>query len=171
VVIKNFWSLQVDEAIVAEKIKALKEVEAFFPVNSQLKDIDLIVFNLKTHRIKTVQVKSSKSWKSGGDEYSGQRIPINKINPKLVDFFIFSCYFSTLTKNQRKITPRYVVIPTKELLDRIKKTKVVKNGICKFYFNVYKGKIADFGQLKNGIDDDKGVDYTKYRDNFKLLKT
>lgn len=170
-VIKNFWSLQVDEAIVAEKIKTLKEVEAFFPVNSQLKDIDLIVFNLKTHRVKTVQVKSSRSWKSEGYEYSGQRIPINKINPNLVDFFIFSCYFLTLTKNQRKITPHYVVIPTKELLDRIKKTKVVKNGICKFSFNFYKGKIADFWQLKNGIDNEKGVDYTKYLDNFKLLKT
>lgn len=165
--IRNLWSLQIDEAIVADKIKSYKGVEVFFPVNSQLKDIDLIVYNLKKKIAVTVQVKSSKSWQSGGYEYSAQSIPIKKINPAKVDYFVFSCYFSSITKNKRKITPRFVVISTKELLSKIKKTKVVKNGICRFSFNLYKGRIADFWCLKNTVDKENGVDYTKFLDNFK----
>ena len=62
--IKNIWSLSADEAIVAEKIKQkLKEgYEVFFPVNSKLKDVDLVVFNLKKGISKTVQVKSSRTY-------------------------------------------------------------------------------------------------------------
>jgi len=168
--IRNFWSLQVDEALVADKIKSLKNVEVFFPVNSQLEDIDLIVYNWKKHKAITVQVKSSKSWKSGGEEYSGQKVPLGKINPKKVDYFVFSCYFSTITKNQKKIESRYVVIPTNKLLETIKKTKIVKKGICKFSFNLYKGRIADFWYLKSTIDKKKGIDYTKYLDNFQQFQ-
>ena len=60
--IKNFWSLQVDEAIVADKIKIkLKNYEVFFPINSQLQDVDLILFNKNTKETRTIQVKSSPS--------------------------------------------------------------------------------------------------------------
>jgi len=168
--IRNFWSLQIDEAMVADKIKYVKGLEVFFPVNSQLEDIDLIVYNLKKHKATTVQVKSSKSWKSGGYDYSGQRVPITKINPKKVNYFIFACYFSSVTKNQRKIEPRYVVIKTSKLLEIIGRTKVIKNGICKFSFNLYRGKIADFWNLKPTVNKEKGVDYTQYLDNFKQLQ-
>ena len=39
--IKNFWSLNVDEAILSDKLnKTLgKKYQVFFPVKSQLKDI------------------------------------------------------------------------------------------------------------------------------------
>ena len=61
--IKNLWSLNVDEAILSEKIgKELgKEYQIFFPVNSQLKDIDLIIYNLKTQKTKSIQVKGSRT--------------------------------------------------------------------------------------------------------------
>lgn len=168
--IRNFWSLQIDEAMVADKIKSVKGLEVFFPVNSQLEDIDLVVLNIKNHKNSTVQVKSSKSWKTKGYDYSGQRVPITKINPKKVDYFVFACYFSSVTKNQRKIEPHYVVIKTSKLLGMIDKTKVVKNGICKFSFNLYRGKIADFWDLKPTVDEEKGVDYTPYLDNFKQFQ-
>jgi len=168
--IKNFWSLHVDEALVADKINSLKELEVFFPVNSQLEDVDLIVYNKKNHKTMTVQVKSSKSWKSGNYEYSSQRVPLAKINPKKVDFFVFSCYFTTITKNQKKIESRFIVIKTTKLLEIIKKTKSVKRGLCKFSFNLYKGKIADYWDLKKTIDSNKGVDYTPFLDNFKQFK-
>jgi len=169
---KNMWSLHVDEAIVADRIrKALrKDCEVFFPVNSQLKDVDLIVHNLKNHTTKTVQVKSSKSWKSDGCEYSGQKVPIEKINPKKVDFFIFSCYFEQITRNGAAIETCCVVIPTKKLLEIVKKNKVVKNGICGFSFNLYKKYLGDYGDLKPHIDGNEGIDFSKYWDNFELLK-
>jgi len=170
---KNMWSLHVDEAIVADRIRhALrgKDCEVFFPVNSQLKDVDLIVHNLKNHTTKTVQVKSSKSWKSRGDEYSGQKVPMEKIDPKKVDFFVFSCYFEKITVDGAAIETCCVVIPTRELLDIIKKNKVIKNGICKFSFNLYKKILADYWDLKPHIDENKGIDFSKYLNSFELLK-
>jgi len=77
---------------------------------------------------------------------------------------------SSISKNQRKIQPRYVVIKTRKLLEIIKKTKIVKKGICRFNFNLYDGKIADFNNLKNTIDKEEGVDYSEYLDNFKQFK-
>ena len=58
--IKNFWSLHVDEALVASELKKRlsNDYEVFFPFNSQLKDIDLIIYNVKNHKTKTVQVKN-----------------------------------------------------------------------------------------------------------------
>ena len=63
-VIRNLWSLNVDEAITAEKIKSKlgKEYEVFFPINSQLKDIDLLIQNPKTGKSKSVQVKGSRTY-------------------------------------------------------------------------------------------------------------
>ena len=57
--IKNIWSLNVDEAIVAEKIKKElgKDYEVFFPINSQLKDIDLLIQNPKTGKSISVREK------------------------------------------------------------------------------------------------------------------
>lgn len=45
---KNFWSLQVGEAIAAEKLSRYlgKDFQVFFPLNSQLKDVDLLVVNM-----------------------------------------------------------------------------------------------------------------------------
>ena len=60
------WSLTVDEAIVAEKIKKSKILkknhQVFFPINSQLKDIDLILYNLKTQKTKSIQIKGSRTY-------------------------------------------------------------------------------------------------------------
>ena len=65
-VIKNLWSLTVDEAIVAEKINKFKTLkknhQVFFPINSQLKDIDLILYNLQTQKTKSIQIKGSRTY-------------------------------------------------------------------------------------------------------------
>ena len=63
--IKNFWSLHVDEAIVANwlKEKLPKSCEVFFPVNSQFQYVDLIVYNSENKKTITIQVKSSQGYK------------------------------------------------------------------------------------------------------------
>ena len=60
--IKNIWSLNVDEAIVAEKLKKElgKRYEVFFPINSQLKDIDLLIQNPKTGKSKSINLLKSE---------------------------------------------------------------------------------------------------------------
>ena len=122
--IKNFWSLNADEVIVAHKIKTElgKEYEVFFPVNSQLKDIDLLVQNIRTGKSKSVQVKGSRTYEPsrlfgaknlGADKTSWHVIkeksifsPTNKI-----DFFIFVTHEEELTTQKRRIKQNYLIIP------------------------------------------------------------
>ena len=103
-VIKNIWSLNVDEAIVAEKIKKElgKKHEVFFPINSQLKDIDLLIQNPKTGKSKAIQVKGSRTWnlkgsrrkKLGWGDVSSSWLTIKERSifstTNKIDFFIFT---------------------------------------------------------------------------------
>jgi len=63
--INNFWSLNVYEVLVATQLKKKfnkKDYEVFFPVNAQSEGIDLILFNKKTKKSITLQVKGSKRY-------------------------------------------------------------------------------------------------------------
>ena len=63
--LKNLWVLNIDELLVVDNLKAKfskKEYEVFFPINSQLKNIDLIFTNLKRNKYKSIQVKGSRTY-------------------------------------------------------------------------------------------------------------
>jgi|SRR3989304_5796889 len=174
---KNVWSLQVDEAIVSEHLKDYfqhnkdQDYDIFFPVNSHLKNIDLIVYNMKTHKTKTVQVKASRSYLDKGFEYGWHRVAVDKFDSDMVDFFIFVTYFSEITKEKREIKPVFAVIPTTELLKIIKNYKEIeKNGDCRFSFYHDGEHLSDYGSLKSHIDKENGIDFSKYLNNFELLK-
>jgi len=133
--VKNYWSLNVDEALVANWLKQKRNLgpnyEIFFPINAQLKSVDLIVFNKKNQKTTTIQVKSSQSYlieDEEGDYWaSNHRVAKNKIKSKEVDFFIFTCYYPTTSEKDqtpRDIVDHYVVFTTKELEEYIKKYKI-----------------------------------------------
>ncbi len=181
--IKNLWSLTVGEAIVAEKIgdnKMLKNHQVFFPTNSQLKDIDLILYNLQTQKIKSIQVKESRTYnpqpreikKHGVGHTSWLRIKKNKIcNPKnKIDFFIFVFYRLDCDKKSAtygKITPKCLVVPIGKFRDLIKgKTLKAKDMYDFVFFISLDGKqIGDIDHNNQDL-----VDYTKFMDKFELLK-
>jgi len=174
--IKNLWSLNVDEVIVAEKIKQKlkKEYEVFFPINSHLKDIDLVVFKLKNGIARTVQVKGSKSYKDKvGDQYAWSWIQGDKIfNPtNKIDFFIFVWHVIKYQNNgKRSIEQAYIVIPTEKLkkICREEKTRR-KDGSYHFSFLTdLKTWACDYPSEKNKKKDE--VDFSKYLNNFNLLK-
>lgn len=151
--IKNFWSLNVDEALVANWLKEkLKDCEVFFPVNFQFPDVDLIVYNSITTKTITIQVKSSQSYWEFDDESdqhywaSAQKFNLSKVDSDKVDFFIFSCYYSVSSKNvNNKTGPRnmknyFVVFSTKKLKEYItkyKKLKIQKPKKAKFSFSIW----------------------------------
>ena len=172
--IRTSWSLNVDEAVVVDRIKEElgKNYEVFFPANSQLKDIDLVVFNLKNGNAKTVQVKGSRSYTTKkGEEYSWIRVKKKSIFKTMnkTDFFIFVWYPLNLDPKTRKrtIDQAYIVIPLKKLQEKCKKWyKPDKSETYRFEF------LAD---LKDCWCEDypsgHTVDYSKYLNNFNLLKS
>ena len=177
--IKNFWSLNVDEAIIADKIgkEMGEEYQVFFPVNSQLKDIDLIIHNLKTGKSKSIQVKGSRTYdtkrtvvkemgsaKTSWNVISGSSIfePTNKI-----DFFIFVMHQEEYLKDKRKMIQNYVIIP---ITDFRKITKNQKDSRKNGAFYHYSFAIKDQQLFECNNKKGKVIDFSKYLNNFDLLK-
>jgi hypothetical protein len=179
--IRNFWSLNVDEVLVATKLQEKlknKGYEVFFPLRTQLKDIDLILLNLKNNEARTIQVKGSRSYpppkrekKHFGDGEGGWiQIRKEKIfeNENSVDYLIFLIHLLEQGKARMEIKPYYLVIPFDEfrkiLIDHNRKP--LKNGTYKFFIwiNPKKKTATEFAERNNEID------LTKYLDNFGIIE-
>ncbi len=178
--IKNFWSLNVDEAILSDKLnkKLGSNYQIFFPVNSQLKDIDLIIYNLQSGNTKAIQVKGSRSYeprKSEVKRYGDGRTTWNVIsgesvfNPEnQVDFFVFVLHVDEITTKKRQIIQQYLIIPIEDFRKLTKKKQVRSNGMYHYFFWIrHDGK--EVLEINNKVNQDK-MDYTKYLNNFDLLK-
>ncbi len=178
--IKNFWSLNVDEAVVADKIKEILEkqpYEIFFPVNTRLKNIDLILYNLKTTKSLSIQVKgsityrgnskkSSKGMRKYGEPHSWSRIKSSSIFDTVyhIDFIIFVIYKDELSKANREIRRDFLVIPMDEFRKHTKQKAVGSKGEYNYYFVVKEKKVLEIREKDNKI-----IDFSKYLNNFGLL--
>jgi len=149
VAIKNFWSLTVDEAIVADEIKCKlgKSFEVFFPTNSQLKDVDLIVFDLKNKVSRTVQVKGSRTYGEGDDQYSWSTINKESVfNPKnKIDFFIFVVHYVNETETKKAIKPHFIVVPSHDFREKVKEGKKPNMQKIHCYFSLDLNKKRGLG--------------------------
>ena len=183
--VRNCWSVDVDESIVIDKItkdKTLNDYQVFIPTSRNLKDVDLLLYNLKTQKCKSIQVKGSTSFipqKSETKKYGmgiTTWIQLTKkqiFNPTYkVDFFIFVLHWLNMAnKNRikhRKITSTCLIVPTDKLITNTKR-KVGGNGnLYNFNFFISEDgeRIGEIGQNKK----QNWIDYTKFMGNQKLLK-
>jgi hypothetical protein len=100
---RNFWAMNVDEAIVAGNLQRefRGRAEVFFPLNAQLEGVDLLLVNLENKKAVSLQVKGSKAFvpQSRGDKmrYGSNsvgwfRIPKKNITKSRADYFVFLCH-------------------------------------------------------------------------------
>lgn len=136
---RNFWSLNVDEAIVSGILRdeTSKSMEVLFPLNSQMKDIDLFLMNTKNNKSVSIQVKSSRAYEpkkseirdygygSAGWFYFDKKV----IHDTCAKYFIFLVYTIEDLKEQgrRSIVPHTITISTIELQKLCKKYKTPDN--------------------------------------------
>jgi hypothetical protein len=173
--IKNLWSLNVDEAILADTLKKKlgKNYELFFPVNSQLKDIDLIIYHLKSKKSNSIQVKGSRTYVTRRSEKidgnaSWHVIKTNSIfkPTNQIDFFIFVIHEENVLITKRKIQQHYLIIPINDFRKITKNEKKErKTGFYHYSFVVQNKKVVEINNIKN-----KRIDFSKYLNNFKLLE-
>lgn len=161
---KNLWSLQVGEVIVAEEIKNRlpKTYQVFIPLNNQLKDIDLIISNLKTKTFKTIQVKESREYKLGKANgwFTVSEDKLKEASNE-VDFYIFLIYTARPTKTKFENRTEFIIVPSKVLIERSKEKKAVKKRIH-YYFHIKDKTVVEVRGCKK--------DYSKYLNNFEQLK-
>lgn len=182
--VRNFWSLNIDEAVVIGLLQknTSEHIEIFMPLNSQMKDIDLVMVNTKANKLLKIQVKASKAYLPSENQIdrfgfgSGTFITINKnaIDNTIADFFVFLLYGidNQNSKNSEKITvsPYILVISKNEFISKINsyKKKTRNNSyIFHFWINAKEGKVFDWRDLK--IKGQYG-DYSKFLDNSGLEK-
>lgn len=154
---KNFWSLNVDEAVVTGILRDArpKNTEVFMPMNAEMKDVDLVFLNTKSQKMVTIQVKGSRAYeptakdKEEHGEGSTGWFVLNKSSILETSslFFIFLIYVFVQKKKSGRMDIEHhtLTIPTEELRTLCSKHKKAdKNGKFMFYFwiNPYK-KIAD----------------------------
>ena len=167
---KNIWSLQTGEAIVADKVAWVlgkKNYPVFFPLNSQLKDVDLLVVNLKTRKTVTLQVKESRQF---GDGIFWYQLNKRALNSPEIDFFALLGYSMVdkkkdgVTRFQHDVT----IIPAK-VLKKFQMRKLGARNVT-FYLKL-DGKKATFFLTKPKRGDYTNArDCTAYLDNFKQLR-
>ena len=150
--IRNFYSLTVDEAILADRLKENSKkygnFEVFIPTTPRLKDMDLILMNMKNREIKTIQVKGSATYtprKSETAKFGAGNSAWIQINKKSifdtqnkVDFFVFVIHNfidKESTSSVRKdIRTNFIIIPSDEFQKKLENKKLLKNGQYSFFF-------------------------------------
>lgn len=116
------------------------------PLNAQMKDVDLILMNMKNKKVLSIQVKWSKAFepsansiKKYGDGSTG-RFFIDKdiIHRSTADYFVFLVYvIHEKTKmGRRVIEPHTIIIPVKKLKELCLKYKTPHPNNYSFYFRI-----------------------------------
>ena len=165
---KNFWSINTDEAVVIGLLRQAipKHYEMFLPANAQMKDVDLVLINMKNKKAATIQVKGSRAFEptkkelaingagSAGWFYFGADV----VHKSTADYFVFLVYVLEENKiaGRRNITPHVVVIDTKTLSElSIKNKKVGKGNRYNYYIwiNPETQKAFEFRDQKYSLDD------------------
>ena len=169
---KNLWSLEVGEAVVAGKLsKEFPDYQVFIPLNSQLKEIDLILGDLNKGKHVTIQVKASSQQIERGKRQGWFTVKENNLfKPEFkVDYYVFLIY--ALNEKKLKCENHFIIVPYKDLKEKARKKKVYKNGVS-FHFKVEgregskKATVHDARVAKNKTPEN----YSKYLDNFEQLE-
>ncbi len=172
---RNIWSLSVDEAVVVGIIRNVlckhKRIEVFMPMNAQLKDIDLIVINLKNKKVTTIQVKGSKAHQPKSNEVKKRKggsgwffFKKNTITKATADYFIFLVYvFEELSGKRRKsLEPHLITIPTEGLKKLCRQHHKIHGKSLNFYFwiNPNEGKAEEWRDEPYSVSkylDERGI--------------
>lgn len=170
--VRNLWSLEPGECIIAEEIlDKLKDVEVFFPVHDV--GVDLLVVRGKKHV--GIQVKESRyyvgrAWKSGHVGHSWQqlkRIKFDRSKGK-VDFYVFLTYLPIQTEHKvSSFGYKFLIVPSSELEKRMTVKDAGKRSVYSFYFHFQDKNVWD--ERVTGTLDDPLTDYRQFLNAWDLV--
>lgn len=176
--IKNIWSLNVDELLVSDQLKNhLKKTnyEVCFPLNAQMKDVDLVLLNLKNNKAKTIQVKGSRTYEPtkseikrfGDGSAAWFRIDKDSIfNPSnKVDFYIFVLHNFVDGEIKKEIKVDYLIIPIEDFYKCCNKKTARKGNFYHFFIWIDSKKKRSFD-----FNNQNQIFLDKYLNNWELLK-
>jgi hypothetical protein len=170
--IRNLWSLEPGECIVAEEIlDKLKDVEVYFPVHDV--GIDLLIVKGKKHV--GIQVKESRyyigrAWKSGHVGHSWQQIKKIKFDKSKgrVDFYVFLTYLPIQAEHKvSSFGYKFLIVPSSELEKRMAVKDAGKKSIYSFCFHFQDKNVWD--ERVTVTLDNPLTDYSRFLNAWQLM--
>lgn len=177
--IKNLWALNVDELLVADQIKQnfkKSDFEVFFPLNSQMKDIDLLFVKLRNNKSSFIQVKGSRTYQPtrseirhyGDGSAAWFKIDKNSIFNTInrIDYFIFVLHNFIDGDIKKEIKIDFLVIPINDFIKICEKKSLRKGDSYHFFIWIDEKNKRSFDfNNKNGSE----IQLSKYLNNWQLL--
>lgn len=117
--VRNIWSLEPGECIVAEEIMKRLKCDVYFPV----RDVGLDLLVVKGGKHVGIQVKESRyylgyRWKSGHVGHSWHQIKREKFlkDRDKVDFYVFLTYLPLIGEHKLShFETKFLIVPSAEL--------------------------------------------------------
>lgn len=170
--IRNMWSLEPDECIVAEEVLLkIKPSEVYFPVHD--KGIDLLVALGTRHA--GIQVKGSRYYKANTRGaiphqrwHSWHQVDARKLLRAGPDFYVFVTYLPIEGRNGgESFQTKFLVVPTGTLRENVRQKKGGKKGVYSFYFRFEEGEIVDIREKSFRTAEN---DYTEFLNSWDRVR-
>lgn len=160
--LRNLWSLQPGEVIVAEMLdKKVKRCQIYFP----MRDIGIDLLAARNNKHVGIQVKESRYHiKGGARDRSWHQVKKKRLaeTKKGVDFYIFLTYLPRLGEHKYdSFEYKFVIVPTDALAKRLTTKNAGSKGIYSFYFHFEGKKVTEIR--------DEPTDYSKFLNNWTLI--
>jgi hypothetical protein len=129
--IKNFWSLEAGEAMVADELQhKLPRWEVFFPIKDVGVDL-LAASGVGTNvvQVLTFQVKESRAHPRRKNDLTPPNTNVNWFSidsakmqrfQSRVNFYVFVCSHYDFVAARKNLVPSYMIIPSRELIRRLR---------------------------------------------------
>ena len=170
--VRNLWSLEPGECIVAEEIlDKIKEAEVFFPVHDV--GVDLLVVRGRKHvgiQVKESRYYKSRTWKSGHVGHSWHQVKKIKFerSKDKVNFYVFLTYLPI--QSEHKVSSfgyKFLIVPSSELEKRTTVKDAGKRSIYSFCFHFQDKNVWDervTATLENPL-----TDYSRFLNAWDLV--
>lgn len=178
--VKNLWSLNIDELLVADQLRDYfnkTKYEVFFPLNSQMKDIDLVLLNLKSNKAITFQVKGSRTYtprrlevkRYGEGSAAWFRVGKNSIfeSKNKVDYYVLVLHSFCDGEIKKEIKINYLIIPENNLKNICLKKTVRRGDYYHFFIWIDPKDKRSFEFNNKG---NRTIPLSKYINNWKSIK-
>ena len=171
--VKNMWSLNPGEVLVAEKIlELLPDCQVYFPMRDV--GIDLLVVCGERHC--SVQVKESRYYRYPSYHNSWHQVSETNLRPvpsskkRLPDYFVFLTYYDNREGTKKPhFEERYLILPTNVLISRsLGKHASKGRGVYSFAFSFEETRVLETREYE---EHEKDADYTEFWDNWSQIET
>ena len=171
--IRNLWSLEPGECLVAQKLMTgVKDCQVFFP----LRDIGIDLLVGRNEKYVGIQVKesryyeASRPWPDGHTGHSWHQLKKKSLQKNNgVNFYVFLTYIPEMGEHKvSSFEKRYIIVQTEEVAERAK-TKRDSSGVLSFCFHFDKDRNDVHDERVNKGTPRERTDYTPFLDKWELI--